>query len=56
MAQAFNEYHQNGIDSVVFGDLFLEEIRAYREQFLADRFQPPRVVLANVMKYTSSVG
>jgi len=35
MAQAFNEYHQNGIDSVVFGDLFLEEIRAYRDQFLA---------------------
>jgi uncharacterized protein (TIGR00290 family) len=35
MAQAFNEYHQKGVDSVVFGDLFLEEIRAYREQFLA---------------------
>lgn len=35
MAQAFNEYHQNGIDSVVFGDLFLEEIRAYRDKFLA---------------------
>ena len=35
MAQAFNEYHQNGIDSVVFGDLFLEEIKAYRDQFLA---------------------
>ncbi len=35
MAQAFNEYHQNGIDSVVFGDLFLEEVRAYRDQFLA---------------------
>ena len=35
MAQAFNEYHREGIDSVVFGDLFLEEIRAYRDQFLA---------------------
>ncbi len=35
MAQAFNEYHQSGIDSVVFGDLFLEEIRAYRDKFLA---------------------
>lgn len=35
MAQAFSDYHQNGIDSVVFGDLFLEEIRAYRDQFLA---------------------
>src|SRR6266849_6673880 len=35
MAQAFSEYHQSGIESVVFGDLFLEEIRAYRNQFLA---------------------
>src|ERR1044072_1655676 len=34
MAQAFDQY-RNGIDSVVFGDLFLEEIRAYRDQFLA---------------------
>ena len=34
MAQAFSEHQQNGIDSVVFGDLFLEEIRAYRDQFL----------------------
>jgi len=35
MAQAFSVYQQNGIDSVVFGDLFLQEIRAYRDQFLA---------------------
>jgi uncharacterized protein (TIGR00290 family) len=35
MAQAFNEYREDGIDSVIFGDLFLEEIRAYRDQFLA---------------------
>jgi len=35
MAEAFREYRENGIDSVVFGDLFLEDIRAYREQFLA---------------------
>ena len=35
MSRAFGEYHQNGIFSVVFGDLFLEEIRAYRDQFLA---------------------
>ena len=34
MAQAFSEYQRNGIDSVVFGDLFLEEIKAYRDQFL----------------------
>lgn len=35
MAEAFYEYRERGIDSVVFGDLFLEDIRAYREQFLA---------------------
>ena len=35
MAQAFSIYQQNGIDSVVFGDLFLQEIKAYRDQFLA---------------------
>lgn len=35
MAQAFSLYQQNGIDSVVFGDLFLQEIKAYRDQFLA---------------------
>lgn len=35
MVQAFNEYHHNGIDSIIFGDLFLEDIRAYRDQFLA---------------------
>jgi uncharacterized protein (TIGR00290 family) len=35
MVEAFREYRENGIDSVVFGDLFLEDIRAYRDQFLA---------------------
>jgi uncharacterized protein (TIGR00290 family) len=35
MADAFSEYRERGIDSVVFGDLFLEDIRAYREEFLA---------------------
>lgn len=35
MAEAFSTYRERGIDAVVFGDLFLEEIRAYREQFLA---------------------
>jgi uncharacterized protein (TIGR00290 family) len=34
MAEAFAEYRAKGIDTVVFGDLFLEDIRAYREQFL----------------------
>jgi len=35
MAEAFREYRENGIDSVIFGDLFLEDIRVYRDQFLA---------------------
>jgi uncharacterized protein (TIGR00290 family) len=34
-AEAFAEYRGLGIDTVVFGDLFLEDVRAYREQFLA---------------------
>lgn len=35
MAEAFSEYRAEGIDTVVFGDLFLDDVRAYREQFLA---------------------
>ena len=35
MAEAFSVYRENGIDSVVFGDLFLEDIRQYRDEFLA---------------------
>jgi uncharacterized protein (TIGR00290 family) len=35
MGEALATYRQRGIDTVVFGDLFLEEIRAYREQQLA---------------------
>jgi uncharacterized protein (TIGR00290 family) len=35
MAEAFAAYRGRGIDSVVFGDLFLEDVRAYRDQFLA---------------------
>lgn len=35
MGEAFSVYSEQGIDSIVFGDLFLEDIRAYREQFLA---------------------
>src|SRR5205085_8938142 len=31
MAEAFSAYRAGGIDTVVFGDLFLEEIRAYRD-------------------------
>jgi uncharacterized protein (TIGR00290 family) len=33
--EAFSLYRERGIESVAFGDLFLEEIRVYREQFLA---------------------
>jgi uncharacterized protein (TIGR00290 family) len=32
--EAFSTYHDRGITSVAFGDLFLEDIRAYREQLL----------------------
>jgi uncharacterized protein (TIGR00290 family) len=35
MQEAFAGYRDRGIDSVVFGDLFLRDIRAYRERFLA---------------------
>jgi uncharacterized protein (TIGR00290 family) len=35
MEAAFSEYREQGIDSIVFGDLFLEDIKVYREQFLA---------------------
>lgn len=35
MAEAFADYRAKGIDTIVFGDLFLEDIRKYREQFLA---------------------
>jgi uncharacterized protein (TIGR00290 family) len=35
MAEAFSIYRDEGIDSIVFGDLFLEDIKTYREQFLA---------------------
>ena len=35
MGKAFSVYGEQGIDSIVFGDLFVEDIRIYREQFLA---------------------
>jgi uncharacterized protein (TIGR00290 family) len=35
MGEAFSLHRQQGIGSIVFGDLFLEDIRSYREQFLA---------------------
>jgi uncharacterized protein (TIGR00290 family) len=35
MGEIFSEYRTRGIDTVVFGDLFLEEIRAYRERLIA---------------------
>ena len=35
MEEAFSDYRKSGIDTVGFGDLFLEEIRTYREAFLA---------------------
>jgi len=35
MEEALSPYRERGIRRVAFGDLFLEEIRAYRDQFLA---------------------
>jgi uncharacterized protein (TIGR00290 family) len=35
LEEAFASYRERGTDSVVFGDLFLRDIRAYREQLLA---------------------
>lgn len=35
MAEAFSEWRERGIDAIVFGDLFLEDVRVYREQFLS---------------------
>ncbi len=35
LIEAVSAYRDQGIDSVVFGDLFLEDIKTYRDQFLA---------------------
>src|SRR5712692_6190130 len=35
MGEAYSTYRHRGVVSVAFGDLFLEEIRAYRERLLA---------------------
>jgi uncharacterized protein (TIGR00290 family) len=35
MVEAFSLYRKTGIDSIIFGDLFLEDIKTYREHFLA---------------------
>jgi uncharacterized protein (TIGR00290 family) len=35
MGEAFASYRGRGVRSVVFGDLFLEDVRDYRDQFLA---------------------
>jgi uncharacterized protein (TIGR00290 family) len=35
MGQALNHFHDRGIRSVAFGDLFLEDVRAYRQRLLA---------------------
>lgn len=34
VGEAFSAYREQGVETVVFGDLFLEDIRAYREQLL----------------------
>lgn len=35
MGEAFSAYREREVISIVFGDLFLEDIRTYREKFLA---------------------
>ncbi len=35
MLQAFEHARREGIDAIVFGDIFLEDLRAYRERLLA---------------------
>jgi uncharacterized protein (TIGR00290 family) len=35
MGEAFASFHDRGVTSVAFGDLFLEDIRAYRQRLLA---------------------
>ena len=35
MGEAFAPYQRRGIDVVVFGDLFLQDVRTYRERLLA---------------------
>lgn len=35
MGRAFDQFHDRGIETVGFGDLFLEDVRAYRERLLA---------------------
>src|SRR3954467_7446674 len=35
MGEAFAVYRESGCDSVVFGDLFLQDVRDYRDEFLA---------------------
>ncbi len=37
MAEALGKYQREGIQAVAFGDLFLEDIRRYREENLAKR-------------------
>src|ERR1700742_4033108 len=35
MAEAFAAFRTRGVDTVAFGDLFLEDIKTYRDSFLA---------------------
>ena len=38
---AFDAYRGRGVDNVVFGDLFLEDIKAYRDKLLAKHHMRP---------------
>jgi diphthamide synthase (EF-2-diphthine--ammonia ligase) len=41
MAAAMDQARSQGVDHVIFGDLFLEDVRRYREQKLALRGMKP---------------
>ena len=41
MGEAFAACRDRGIDTIGFGDLFLEDIRAYRDRFLAEHGMRP---------------
>ena len=38
--------HGEGIETIVFGDIFLEDLRAFREKLLAQRMEEIRRIRA----------
>jgi uncharacterized protein (TIGR00290 family) len=48
MAQAVDEARRSGVTEMIFGDLFLEDVRAYRQRQLAGSGVAPRFPLWNM--------